>query len=147
MAADCLFCKIAAGAIPSAQLYDDASAFAFLDITPLAPGHALVIPKKHAVTFEDLSSGDAAALFAAVHRVGAALAAATGTKGSTIAINNGKEAGQEVPHVHVHVVPRQAGDGHGPIHGLFGGGKPADKAALQALAEKVRKSLTAKARA
>lgn len=147
MDANCLFCKIASGAIPSAKLYDDASAFAFLDITPLAPGHALVIPKRHAVTFEDLPSADAAALFAAVHRVSGALAGATGTKGSTIAINNGKDAGQEVPHVHVHVVPRKAGDGHGPIHALFGGGKPADKAALQALAEKVRHGLGAKARA
>lgn len=119
MTADCIFCRIAAGSVPSQKVYEDGDAFAFLDVRPLAKGHTLVIPKTHAAGFSDLAPEAASALWRAVHRVVPAVMAATGSPAATLAINDGKEAGQEVPHVHVHVVPRRAGDGAGPIHALF----------------------------
>jgi histidine triad (HIT) family protein len=117
---ECLFCAIAAGRIPSAELYQDERVFAFLDINPLRPGHALVVTKAHAAKLEDAPPEDAAALAQAARLLAPALCRATRTQDSTIAINNGPDAGQEVHHVHLHIVPRTKSDGAGPIHALFG---------------------------
>lgn len=117
--AGCLFCAIAAGDIPSANLYEDGRVAAFLDIKPLAEGHALVVPKRHAAKLEDASPEDRNAMMAAVAFLTPILCRETGSKDATIAINNGPEAGQEVQHVHVHIVPRRKTDGAGPIHALF----------------------------
>ena len=114
----CIFCAIAGGDIPSASLYEDGRVLAFLDIRPLAAGHALVVPKRHAAKLEDARPEDRHALLDAAALLAPILARETGTKDCTIAINNGPDAGQEVPHVHVHLVPRKAGDGAGPIHAL-----------------------------
>jgi histidine triad (HIT) family protein len=114
----CLFCAIAAGDIPSAQLYEDGRVAAFLDIRPLAAGHALVVPKRHAAKLEDASAEDRHALVDAVALLAPILCRETGAKDCTVAINNGPDAGQEVQHVHVHLVPRRAGDGAGPVHAL-----------------------------
>lgn len=115
----CLFCAIAAGNIPSAHLYEDGRVFAFLDIHPLAAGHALIVPKRHAAKLEDASPEDRHALLDAAALLAPILGRETGSKDCTIAINNGPEAGQEVPHLHVHLVPRSASDEAGPIHALF----------------------------
>jgi histidine triad (HIT) family protein len=115
----CLFCAIAAGDIPSASLYEDGRVSAFLDIKPLAPGHALVVPKRHSAKLEDASPKDRHAMMDAAALLAPILCRETGAKDCTIAINNGPEAGQEVGHVHVHVVPRRAADGAGPIHAMF----------------------------
>jgi histidine triad (HIT) family protein len=114
----CLFCAIAAGDIPSAHLYEDGRVAAFLDIKPLAPGHALVVPKRHAAKLEDAPPEDRHALMDAVALLSPVLCRETGAKDCTVAINNGPDAGQEVQHVHVHIVPRKAGDGAGPIHAM-----------------------------
>jgi histidine triad (HIT) family protein len=114
----CLFCAIAMGNIPSASLYEDGRVMAFLDIKPLAEGHALVVPKRHAAKLEDAAPEDRHALMDAVALLAPILARATGTKDCTVAINNGPDAGQEVQHVHVHLVPRKAGDGAGPVHAM-----------------------------
>jgi histidine triad (HIT) family protein len=119
---DCLFCAIAAGRIPSAELWEDERTFAFLDINPLRPGHALVVPKAHAGKLQELSDADAAALLATARRLLPVLAAETGEPDATVAINDGPGAGQEVPHVHLHLVPRSPGDGAGPIHAAFPAG-------------------------
>lgn len=115
----CLFCAIAGGNIPSASLYEDGRVFAFLDIRPLAQGHALVVPKRHAAKLEDARPEDRHALLDAAALLAPILARETGTKDCTIAINNGPEAGQEVPHLHIHLVPRRSDDAAGPIHALF----------------------------
>jgi histidine triad (HIT) family protein len=115
----CLFCAIAAGDIPSAHLYEDGRVMAFLDIKPLAPGHTLIVPKKHAAKLEDASPEDRHALMDAAALLAPILCRETGAKDSTLAFNNGPDAGQEVQHVHLHVVPRKAADGAGPIHALF----------------------------
>lgn len=139
--ADCLFCKIAAGDIPSASLYEDARVAAFLDIRPLAPGHALVVPKAHAAKLEDASPEDRRALMDAVARLTPVLCRAAGSKDATIAINDGPDAGQEVMHVHVHVIPRAASDGAGPIHNLFLQRPKATSEELHDLAVRVQASL------
>lgn len=119
--ADCLFCRIAEGTIPSAEVWQDDRVFAFLDIRPLRPGHTLLVPKRHCAKLEDAPPEDAAALMAAARRLAPVLCRLTGAPDSTLAINNGPGAGQEVPHLHLHLVPRAKGDGAGPIHAAFPG--------------------------
>ncbi len=119
MSADCLFCGIVDGEIPGRIVYEDDDAIAFLDVNPLARGHTLIVPKIHRERVNDLDLAEAGALFRAVATVTPAVEAAVDAPASTVAVNNGEAAGQEVPHLHVHVVPRWPGDGAGPIHGLF----------------------------
>jgi histidine triad (HIT) family protein len=119
MTGACLFCRIAKGEIPSFTVFEDDQVLAFLDISPLAKGHTLVIPKRHAAKVEDLTTEEAAALFKAIHRIAKPVCEAVDARDSTIAFNNGPAAGQEVPHVHCHIVPRRPGDTFGPIHRLF----------------------------
>lgn len=139
---DCLFCRIAAGAIPSAEVYQDERTFAFLDINPLAPGHTLIVPKAHAAKLEALDAADAAAILATAQRLLGVLAAETGCPDATLAFNNGPGAGQEVAHVHLHVVPRRKGDGNGPVHSAFPGGpRQASTEALHDLAIRVQSRL------
>ncbi len=118
MAERCVFCRIIRGEIPSLKVYEDEKSLAFLDIHPSAPGHTLVIPKAHTARVEDLPENDAAALFRALHRLVGPIQAAVDAPASTIGINNGRESGQEVPHVHIHVIPRSRGDRGGIIQGI-----------------------------
>lgn len=140
---DCLFCAIASGSIPAATLYEDRLVTAFLDIRPLAPGHALVVPKAHAAKFEDAAGEDRTALMDAVAKLTPVLCKATGSRDATIAINNGPDAGQEVQHLHVHVIPRAASDGAGPIHNLFQRRPHATSEELHDLAVRVQTTLGA----
>lgn len=117
--ADCVFCKIAEGSIPSEKVTENAEAFAFLDIRPLARGHVLVIPKQHAERFGDMSPAAARGVMELAQDVARRQSKGLGASGLTIAINDGRAAGQEVMHVHLHLVPRREGDGAGPIHGMF----------------------------
>jgi len=117
---DCIFCQIVAGDIPSRTVYEDDTTMAFLDANPLAPGHTLVVPKDHYGTLQDLPADLAADVFATLHRVTGTAEAAVEADGSNVAFNNGETAGQEIPHVHGHVVPRFEGDGGGPIHAIAG---------------------------
>lgn len=136
---DCLFCRIAAGNLPSAEVYQDERVFAFLDINPLQPGHALVVPKRHAAKLEDASPEDAEGLMLAARRLSKALCKVTGATDSTIALNNGPAAGQEVAHLHVHVIPRRAGDGGGPVHTAFKGPIGSSSEDLHDIAIKVQR--------
>lgn len=138
---DCLFCAIASGAIPSAAVHEDERTLAFLDIQPLQRGHALVIPKAHAAKLEDADPADAAAVMQTAQRLVAPLCRAVGAMDATIAINNGPDAGQEVGHLHLHIVPRHAGDAEGPIHALFADRPTPDAGDLQELAATVRQEV------
>ncbi len=122
----CLFCRIVAGEIPAEIIRADAATVAFLDVTPLADGHVLVVPREHATRVEDLSPEAARGLFDAVHQLAGPLRTALGAEGTTIGINDGVCTGQTVPHVHVHIVPRRSGDGAGSIHSMFPQGRHAD---------------------
>ncbi|SEN47281.1 histidine triad (HIT) family protein [Halorientalis persicus] len=117
---DCIFCQIVAGEIPSHTVYEDDHVFAFLDVNPLAPGHTLVIPKAHHERLNDLPEDTADALYAALHDLVPAAEAAVDAPASNVGFNNGEESGQEVPHVHGHVIPRFADDGGSPIHAVGG---------------------------
>jgi len=130
----CVFCRIAADEAPSRTVYRDGSVVAFLDANPLAPGHTLVVPVDHHERLEALSAELAADLFGAVHRLVAPVQAAVEADGCTVAVNDGPAAGQEVPHVHCHLVPRFAGDGGGPIHAAMGPRPHLDGAALDEIA-------------
>lgn len=138
---DCLFCSIAAGDIPSAKVYDDDRVFAFLDINPLRRGHTLVVPKAHAERLEQADPEDAGALLKAAQKLGKTLADLTGDPDATLAINNGPGAGQEVGHVHLHIVPRASDDGVGPVHALFSERPDVPENDLKVLAAQIRDAL------
>ncbi|WP_428563302.1 MAG: HIT family protein [Solidesulfovibrio sp. DCME] len=134
---DCIFCKIVKGELPCAKVFETDHVLAFLDIAPVAPGHALVIPKAHHVNLFDLPEEAAVRLFAALSPVGAAIMAATGAAGLNVQINNNAAAGQVVFHAHAHLIPRHEGDGLR----LWSGHPYADNAAMQAMAAAVRQAL------
>ena len=107
----CLFCKIIAGTIPCAKVYEDDHILAFLDISPAAEGHTLVVPKGHYPTLLDVPVCLGAPLLQALQRVAAAVQQATGAEGFNCIQNNFSAAGQMVFHSHWHVIPRADGDG------------------------------------
>ncbi|MDQ4017644.1 MAG: HIT family protein [Thermoproteota archaeon] len=115
----CVFCKIIAGDITTKVIIQNEKAMALLDAFPLAPGHTLVIPKSHYAKVQQMSEQDAMAVFEIVWKLAGAVETGSQVNASTIAIHNGSEAGQEVPHVHVHIVPRKRDDGAGAIHSMF----------------------------
>ena len=116
---NCVFCKIASGKIPARVVMQNDRAVVLLDAFPLAPGHTLVIPKSHYAKVQDMGEQDAMAVFEITRKVVGAVEAGLQVGASTIAIHNGRDAGQEIPHVHVHIVPRKKGDGAGAIHSMF----------------------------
>lgn len=118
MSDDCIFCSILDGDVPSRTVYEDEDVFAFLDVNPLSRGHTLVIPKAHHGRLADLPDEVADAVFGRLHRLAPAVEAAVDADGVTLGVNDGEAAGQEIPHVHAHVVPRFEGDGAGAIHSL-----------------------------
>lgn len=116
---DCIFCKIISGEIPSKFLKETAHSVSFLDAYPLTGGHTLVIPKNHHQKVQDMSDAETADLFLLVSEMVSRVDTMTGS--TLVAIHNGKQAGQEIPHVHVHLVPRNDDDNAGPIHSMFDG--------------------------
>jgi histidine triad (HIT) family protein len=115
---NCLFCKIVAKSIPAQIVYEDDHTLAFLDITPHAPGHTMVIPKYHASRLVELPDVEVASLFAAVKKVAKLLDDKLGADGVTIGINQGRASGQEVDHLHVHIMPRWKGDKGNAVQSL-----------------------------
>ncbi len=108
---ECIFCKIVKGSIPSTKLYEDDKVLSFLDIQPAAKGHALVIPKSHCRLLLDVPHEELEAVIEAVQKVASALMVSEpGVQGFNVIQSNGKEAGQVIPHVHFHVVPRRKND-------------------------------------
>ena len=101
---DCIFCRIVAGEIPSRKIYEDDDILAFHDIQPAAPIHFLVIPKKHIASLGDADAADAA-LLGKLLVVAARLARENGCEqGFRTIINTGRVGGQEVPHLHIHIL-------------------------------------------
>jgi histidine triad (HIT) family protein len=133
----CLFCEIAAHRVPAHIVYEDEHCVAFLDIRPAAPGHTLLIPKTHASRVEDLAPEQSHALFAALHKILTPLTKALEEEATTIGINNGPGSGQEIPHTHIHILPRHRGDRGGIIQQTGPGAKPP----TAELAEKIRRAI------
>lgn len=113
---NCIFCKIVNGEIPSAKVFENEHVLAFLDISQVTKGHTLVIPKIHKENIFDMDAETARNLFEAVPRIANAIKADCEPLGMNILQNNGKDAGQEVFHFHLHLLPRYGkGDGFGAV--------------------------------
>ena len=111
---DCPFCQIALGQAPASVVVREPHALAFLDARPLFEGHVLVIPHQHLPDLQALGPDDRAPLFDLARRIALALETALGAGGALLALNN--KISQSVAHLHLHVVPRQRGDG---LRGFF----------------------------
>ena len=142
MTEKCIFCAIIDGRIPSHKVYEDEATLAFLDIHPSAPGHTLIIPKLHVARIENLEKYDAEALFRTLHSLVGAIQTAMGAPASTIGINNGRESGQEVPHVHIHIIPRYREDRGGIIQGITRSPGHHDQNEISTIAERIRLSIS-----
>jgi histidine triad (HIT) family protein len=112
--AGCTFCAIVAGDVPATRVLEDHGFVAFLDVRPLFPGHTLVVPRAHVEVLTDLEGSDVGPLFERVRALSGAMEAGLGAQGSFVALNN--RVSQSVPHLHVHVVPRNRKDG---LRGFF----------------------------
>ena len=135
---ECLFCKIVKKEIPATILYEDDDALAFMDIGPIIKGHALVIPKKHYDPITETPDDVVAKLFLVAKKISAAQLNGLRADGVNIMQNNGRAAGQEVEHIHVHCIPRYADDGH---HWNWNAKKYDDFDEMNALASKLRDAL------
>ncbi|GAA5015182.1 HIT family protein [Kitasatospora paranensis] len=133
----CLFCQAVAGELAVHRVLDDEAVCAFLDHRPLFPGHLLVVPRRHVATLTDLTAEETGPYFERVRRLTAAVEAGMAAAGSFVAVNN--RISQSVPHLHVHVVPRNPKDG---LRGFFWPrGRYADDAEAAAAAARVRAAL------
>ena len=112
--AACVFCSIVQGEVPAYVVLDDPIAVGFLDTRPLFPGHVLLVPRGHHETLTDLPTELVGPLFERAQRLAGAVQSAMGAAGTFVAINN--TISQSVPHLHVHVVPRNKRDG---LRGFF----------------------------
>jgi len=108
---DCIFCKIVAGDIPCAKVYESENCLAFLDIAPVNAGHVLVLPKGHYPTLMDIPEELGSDLTRTLSQVGKAVMEATGADGLNLMQNNYEAAGQLVHHAHFHLIPRFSDDG------------------------------------
>jgi histidine triad (HIT) family protein len=134
----CIFCRIVSGEIPAEIVERTAETVAFLDVTPLADGHTMVVPHAHVRRVETLDPSAADALFRAVCRLAGPVRTAVRAAGTTIGINNGDATGQTIPHVHVHIVPRWQNDAAGSIHTIFPQG---DRRPIADVGAAIRKEL------
>jgi histidine triad (HIT) family protein len=108
---DCIFCRIVAGTLPSTRIYEDDQVLAFLDIGPVVKGHTLVIPKAHFDPLPALPLPLLQHLIGVVQKIAQAQFIALNADGINISQANGEVAGQVIPHVHFHIIPRFKSDG------------------------------------
>ena len=109
----CIFCRLVAGEIPSARVYEDDLVIAFMDIAQVNPGHVLIATKRHATNLFEITPEEAAAVMQTAQKMAEALRIAFDPPGLTLLQANGKEGEQTVFHFHLHVLPRHANDGVG----------------------------------
>ena len=133
---DCLFCKIIAKQIPSEIVYDNEVVMAFMDIKPVNPGHVLVIPKVHYADFASTPAETLAEVTRVAQHLAKAMMSATGATGFNIGVNNGRDAGQLVDHMHLHVMPRHKNDGRKLWPGM-----DYKEGEMKIVAEKIRTTL------
>lgn len=138
---DCVFCGILAGRLPASVVFRDDVCCAFLDIQPVNAGHVLVVPRTHAACLAELDAEIGAHVFKVGQRVAAALReSGLRCEGVNLFLADGEVAGQEIFHVHLHVIPRYAGDGFGLRFGPSYGTMPA-REQLDAVAARIRRAL------
>jgi histidine triad (HIT) family protein len=132
--ANCIFCKIVAGQIPSFKLLDDDQTIAFMDINPVNPGHALAVAKGHWPTVDVIPGAVLAAVATTAQKVARAVISELEPNGVNLLQANGPGAGQSVPHFHIHVMPRRPGDGVA----LNWDYKPGDMAEIEAIYRRLK---------
>ena len=132
---DCIFCKIVRGEQPASKIYEDSDTLVFMDIGPIVKGHLLVVPKAHYAHLLETPAEVLAKLIAVVQKIAAAQKKALQADGVNIVQSNGRAAGQVVDHIHFHVIPRFASDGH---HWNWKPQKYADNNEMQKLGEKIK---------
>ncbi len=108
---DCLFCKIINNEIPSFKIYEDDEVLGFMDIHPISEGHALIVPKKHYKDFLAMDASVSEAVIRAAQKIGNKMIKELGIDGFNFSTNQGRAAGQEIFHVHFHIIPRKDNDG------------------------------------
>ena len=133
---DCIFCKIASKEIPAKILVETESCIGFLDAFPLARGHALVIPKNHYEKLQDLPTDINTEVFSIVHSLISRVDSLTGA--TLMAVHNGKDSGQEIPHVHVHLIPRSSEDSAAAVHSMFSQKLELSESEIDELCSKLR---------
>ena len=133
---DCIFCKIVSKEIPTKILVETESCIGFLDAFPLAKGHALVIPKRHYEKLQDLPININTEVFSTVHSLISKVDSLTGA--TLVAVHNGKQSGQEIPHVHVHLIPRSEDDSAGAVHSMFSKKPDLSESEIEELCSKLR---------
>ncbi len=140
MQPDCPFCRIVAGTAPASIVYQDEAAVAFLDLFPIQEGHTLVVPREHVTDLASCPEPLAARLFAVASRIAPVVAGALSAPAFNVWTANGRAAGQEVFHLHLHVLPRYQRDSFGL---RFPPSYPtqAERSELDALAERIRSEL------
>jgi len=136
MSMDCIFCKIASKEIPTKILVETESCIGFLDAFPLAKGHVLIIPKKHYEKLQDLPTNINTEVFSTVHSLISKVDTLTGA--TLVAVHNGKESGQEIPHVHIHLIPRSKDDSAGAVHSMFSEKPNLSESDIEELCSKLR---------
>jgi len=135
---ECIFCKIVEKEISSKIIAETKNSIAFLDAFPMSIGHTLVIPKNHYEKVQDMTDVDNNDLFDTVHKVISKVDKLTGS--TLLAIHNGKDSGQEIPHVHVHLIPRNSDDQAGPVHSMFKNRPKLSDEELDKLCAKIKSS-------
>ena len=138
MSEDCIFCKIVAGELPCSKVYEDDELLAFMDIGPIIKGHTLVIPKKHYDPLIETPLPVLEKIIALVQRIARAHIVGLNAQGLNVTQANGSCAGQAVPHIHFHVIPRFETDGHSWNWRSKRYENPDE---MEAFADRIRKSL------
>ncbi|MFB6290668.1 MAG: HIT family protein [Candidatus Bipolaricaulia bacterium] len=133
--ADCVFCDIVEGEIDAHVIFENDGAVAFLDANPVVDGHTVVVPKSHVERFSELPDEVTGELFSAVKEVNRGILTGCEADGANVGLNDGKAAGQAIPHTHVHVIPRYFDDDGGSLHSIV---KAEAKEDLQVVAEKLK---------
>lgn len=130
---ECIFCKIVKGEIPSYKIYEDNKFLAFLDITPINPGHTLVISKEHYPNLLETPDNILSEILVVIKRIAPKILEAVNSKGFNLGLNTNEVSGQVVPHLHFHIMPRFENDGHK----LFSG-KDLPKEEMLKIQEKIK---------
>jgi diadenosine tetraphosphate (Ap4A) HIT family hydrolase len=110
---DCIFCAIVKGESPASLTHEDDSVIAFMDIQPITHGHMIVVPREHAVLMQDVNETAAMRAFRVARRLASLARHTLGASGANLLVMDGEVAFQDVPHFHIHVIPRYPGDGFG----------------------------------
>lgn len=137
MADDCIFCAIIRGESPASFTYQDDNVVAFMDVQPITHGHMLVAPREHAVLMADLDDSVAMRTFRAARKMATLARATLGASGVNLFVADGEVAFQDVPHFHVHVIPRYPKDGFG-LTFPSAYDRPPGRAELEAIAAAIR---------